>query len=247
MEFNPNNNVIKLCIEGMGMEEKGKPGEASMLFLRAWNESTNDFEKFTAAYYVARHQKNVSDKLKWLETALKSALRINDVSVAGAFPSLYSNIAKCYEESGDADNAKKNHELAISSRDTPSDSGPFYHGTKADLQVGDLLTAGYGSNYKSELTMNHIYFTAVANGAGLAAALAKGEGRERVYIVEPTGSFENDPNVTDKKFPGNPTRSYRTQAPLKIIGEVTDWVRQTPEQLQQWRERLANVKGDIIN
>jgi rifampin ADP-ribosylating transferase len=247
MEFNPNNNVIKLCIEGMGMEEKGKPGEASMLFLRAWNESTNDFEKFTAAYYVARHQKNVSDKLKWLETALKSALRINDVSVAGAFPSLYSNIAKCYEESGDADNAKKNHELAISSRDTPSDSGPFYHGTKADLQVGDLLTAGYGSNYKSELTMNHIYFTALANGAGLAAALAKGEGRERVYIVEPTGSFENDPNVTDKKFPGNPTRSYRTQAPLKIIGEVTDWVRQTPEQLQQWREKLANVKGDIIN
>ena len=247
MEFNPNNNVIKLCIEGMGMEEKGKPGEASRLFLRAWNESTNDFEKFTAAYYVARHQKNVSDKLKWLETALKSALRINDVSVAGAFPSLYSNIAKCYEESGDADNAKKNHELAISSRDTPSDSGPFYHGTKADLQLGDLLKAGYGSNYKSELTMNHIYFTAVANGAGLAAALAKGEGCERVYIVEPTGSFENDPNVTDKKFPGNPTRSYRTQAPLKIIGEVTDWVRQTPEQLQQWRERLANVKGDIIN
>ena len=247
MEFNPNNNVIKLCIEGMGMEEKGKPGEASMLFLRAWNESTNDFEKFTAAYYVARHQKNVSDKLKWLETALKSALRINDVSVAGAFPSLYSNIAKCYEESGDADNAKKNHELAISSRDTPSDSGPFYHGTKADLKVGDLLTAGNRSNYKSELTMNHIYFTAVANGAGLAAALAKGEGCERVYIVEPTASFENDPNVTDKKFPGNPTRSYRTQAPLKIIGEVTDWVRQTPEQLQQWREKLANVKGDIIN
>jgi Rifampin ADP-ribosyl transferase len=247
MEFNPNNNVIKLCIEGMGMEEKGKPGEASRLFLRAWNESTNDFEKFTAAYYVARHQKNVSDKLKWLETALKSALRINDVSVAGAFPSLYSNIAKCYEESGDADNAKKNHELAISSRDTPSDSGPFYHGTKADLKVGDLLTAGNRSNYKSELTMNHIYFTALANGAGLAAALAKGEGCERVYIVEPTGSFENDPNVTDKKFPGNPTRSYRTQAPLKIIGEVTDWVRQTPEQLQQWREKLANVKGDIIN
>ena len=247
MEFNPNNNVIKLCIEGMGMEEKGKPGEASRLFLRAWNESTNDFEKFTAAYYVARHQKNVSDKLKWLETSLKSALRINDVSVAGAFPSLYSNIAKCYEESGDADNAKKNHELAISSRDTPSDSGPFYHGTKADLQVGDLLKAGYGSNYKSELTMNHIYFTALANGAGLAAALAKGEGRERVYIVEPTGSFENDPNVTDKKFPGNPTRSYRTRQPLKIVGEVTDWVRQTPDELKKWREKLANVKGDIIN
>jgi hypothetical protein len=74
---------------------------------------------------------------------------------------------------------------------------------------GDLLTAGRDSNYQTELTMNHIYFTALANGAGLAAALAKGDGRERVYIVEPTGSFENDPNVTDKKFPGNPTRSYR--------------------------------------
>jgi len=229
------------------MEEKGQPAEASRLFLLAWNEATNDFEKFIAAYYVARHQKNVSDKLKWLETALQFALKVNNDSVKSAFPSLYSNIAKCYEDLGDPGNAKKNHELAISSRDKPSDSGPFYHGTKADLQVDDLLTAGNRSNYKSELTMNHIYFTALANGAGLAAALAKGEGRERVYIVEPTGSFENDPNVTDKKFPGNPTRSYRTQAPLKIIGEVTDWVRQTPEQLQQWREKLANVKGDIIN
>ena len=95
--------------------------------------------------------------------------------------------------------------------------------------------------------MNHIYFTALVNGAGLAAALAKGEGRERVYIVEPTGSFENDPNVTDKKFPGNPTRSYRTDAPLKIIGEVTDWVRVTPEQLRHWQEKLATSKGDIIN
>lgn len=247
MEFNPNNNVIKLCVEGMGMEEKGKPGKASRLFLQAWNEAKNDFEKFTAAYYVARHQKNASDKLKWLETALQSALRINDPSVAGAYPSLYSSLAKCCEELDDPGNAKKNHELAISSRDKPSDNGPFYHGTKADLQVGDLLTAGRGSNYKPELTMNHIYFTALVNGAGLAAALAKGDGPERVYIVEPTGSFENDPNVTDKKFPGNPTRSYRTQAPLKIIGEVMDWLRQTPQELQKWSEKLANVKGDIIN
>jgi hypothetical protein len=131
--------------------------------------------------------------------------------------------------------------------DEPHDNGPFYHGTKADLQIGDLLTAGSSSNYKPELIMNHIYFTALANGAGLAAALAKGDGRERVYIVEPTGSFENDPNVTDKKFPGNPTRSYRSQAPLRIVGEVTDWVRQTPEELQKWREKLANVKGEIIN
>lgn len=247
MEFDPRNNVIKLCVQGMDMEGKGKPEEASRIFLQAWHEATNDFEKFTAAYYVARHQKNVRDKLKWLETSLQSALIINDVTVKGAFPSLYSNIAKCYEDLSDVDNAKKNHELAKSFTDNPSDNGPFYHGTKADLQVGDLLTAGSTSNYNSSVTMNHIYFTALVNGAGLAAALAKGDGRERVYVVEPTGSFENDPNVTDKKFPGNPTRSYRSKAPLKIVGEVTDWVRQTQGQLQEWREKLANNKGEIIN
>ncbi|MGZ3854103.1 MAG: NAD(+)--rifampin ADP-ribosyltransferase [Flavisolibacter sp.] len=137
--------------------------------------------------------------------------------------------------------------MASSFASKPSDKGPFYHGTRADLQVGDLLTPGNRSNYKEELTMNHIYFTALVNGAGLAAALAKGDGRERVYIVEPTGSFENDPNVTDKKFPGNPTRSYRTEAPLKIVAEATDWSRITPEELQRWRERLANSKGEIIN
>jgi hypothetical protein len=131
------------------------------------------------------------------------------------------------------------------------DSGPFYHGTKADLQIGDLLTAGFRSNYRPEVIMNHIYFTALVNGAGLAAALAQGDGRERVYIVEPTGSFENDPNVTDKKFPGNPTRSYRSQAPVKIVGEVTEWVRLTPQEIQTWREKLAQMKADssakIIN
>lgn len=247
MDFNPNNNVVKRCLQGKGLEEKGKSEEASKLFIQAWNEATNDFEKFLAAHYVARHQKNVSDKLKWLETSLQFALKINNDSVKSAFPSLYLNIAKCYEDLSEPDKAKKNHELAASFKNKPSDKGPFYHGTKADLQVGDLLTAGGSSNYKPELKMNHIYFTALVNGAGLAAALAKGNGRERVYIVEPTGSFENDPNVTDKKFPGNPTRSYRSQAPLKIVGEVADWVRQTPEELQKWREKLANNKGDIIN
>ncbi len=140
---------------------------------------------------------------------------------------------------------------SISDKTEVLDNGPFYHGTKADLQIGDLLTAGFSSNYKPEIIMNHIYFTALVNGAGLAATLAKGDGSERVYIVEPTGSFENDPNVTDKKFPGNPTRSYRSQAPLKVIGEVTDWVRLTPEEIAQWRERLANIEANpnavIIN
>ena len=247
MEFSPFNNVVKLSLQGMDMEEKGKPGEALKLFLQGWNEATNDFEKFIAAYYVARHQETIPGKLKWLETALQFALKINDDAVKSAFPSLYSNIAKCYEELGDRDRAKENSELAISFKNNPSDKGPFYHGTKADLQIGDLLTAGGSSNYKAELKMNHIYFTAMVNGAGLAAALAKGDGHEHVYIVEPTGSFENDPNVTDKKFPGNPTRSFRSQAPLKVVGEVTDWVKPRPEELQKWREKLANNKGEIIN
>ncbi|WP_367118570.1 NAD(+)--rifampin ADP-ribosyltransferase [Chryseobacterium sp.] len=132
-------------------------------------------------------------------------------------------------------------------KDNPSDKGPFYHGTKADLQAGDVLTAGSHSNYRSELKMNHIYFTALVNGAGLAAALAKGDGHERVYIVEPTGNYENDPNLTDKKFPGNPTRSYRSREPLKIIGEATDWARPSSEELQKFREKLANNTGEIIN
>jgi hypothetical protein len=247
MEFDPRNNIVKLCVQGMDMEEKGRSEEASMLFLQAWKEAGNDFEKFISAHYVARHQKNVTDRLKWLKTALQFALKINDDTVRSALPALYSNIAKCFEDLGDAENAKKNYELVPLLNDNPSDKGPFYHGTRADLQVGDFLTPGGRSNYKDDLVMNHIYFTALVNGAGLAAALAKGEGRERVYIVEPDGKFESDPNVTDKKFPGNPTRSYRTRAPLKIVGEVTDWVRQTPEQIQAWREKLANNKGEIIN
>jgi rifampin ADP-ribosylating transferase len=247
MEFSPNNHIVKLCLQGMALEEQGQQEDARELFLQAWQEGTNDFEKFLAAHYVVQHQNNASDQLKWLETALQFALKINNDAVQSALPSLYSNIAKCYEDLNDPDNAKKNYDLAKAFRRMPSDKGPFYHGTKADLQPGDLLTAGGRSNYKPELKMNHIYFTALVNGAGLAAALAKGNGHERVYIIEPTGSFENDPNVTNKKFPGNPTRSYRSEAPLKIVGEVTDWVRQTTEGLQKWKEKLANNTGEIIN
>ncbi len=247
MEFNPKNKIVQLCLQGMGMAEKELPEEASKLFFQAWNEATYDFEKFISAHYVARYQKNTSEKLEWLETALKYALKIHDDTVSSALPSLYSNIAKCYDDINEPDEARKNYELAASDIGRPSDKGPFYHGTKADLQVGDLLTAGENSNYKAGLKMNHVYFTAQVNGAGLAAALAEGERRERVYIIEPTGAFEHDPNVTDKKFPGNPTRSYRSQAPLKIVGEVTDWTRQTSEDVNEWREKLAKNKGEIIN
>ncbi len=135
--------------------------------------------------------------------------------------------------------------------DEALDDGPFFHGTKAELRVGDHLTAGFRSNYRPEVVMNHIYFTALRDGAGLAAELAAGDGTPRVYLVEPTGEFENDPNVTDKKFPGNPTRSYRSSEPLRIIDEVNDWTRLSPEALQEWRDRLAALRadqrGEIIN
>ncbi|MCW2924765.1 MAG: ribosomal subunit interface protein [Thermoleophilia bacterium] len=135
------------------------------------------------------------------------------------------------------------------------DGGPFFHGTVADLRVGDLLTAGRPSNYHPDVVMNHVYFTAFADGAGLAAEvaaeLAGGAPTPRVYAVEPTGPFEDDPNVTDKKFPGNPTRSFRSTEPLRVVGEVTEWTRLTPDALQAWRERLATIRtsprGAIIN
>ena len=131
------------------------------------------------------------------------------------------------------------------------DDGPFFHGTKADLAVGGLLTAGFRSNYRPEVVMNHVYFTALPDGAGLASELAAGGGLPRVYEVEPTGAFEDDPNVTDRKFPGNPTRSYRSAEPIRIVREVTDWPRLTPEALQAWRDRLAvlrdDERGEIIN
>jgi rifampin ADP-ribosylating transferase len=247
MKFDPNNDVIKLCVSGLSLEDSGNIEEAIAMFHNAWNEATDDYERFIAAYHIARKKKSITDRLKWMETSLQCALNIDDGNVKSAYPTLYLNIAKCYEELSDSENAKRNYELSNSYQSTPSDKGPFYHGTKADLQVGDLLTAGGNSNYIPKLKMNHIYFTANLNGAGLAAALAKGEGRERVYIIEPTGEFENDPNVTDKKFPGNLTRSYRSQEPLRIIGEETEWAKLTTAERRKWRENLARNKGEIIN
>lgn len=247
MEFSPFNPIVKLCLQGMHLEEQSKPEEALNCFMQAWQEASTDFEKYLAAYYIARQQKTASNKLQWLNTALQFALNINDDAVTSALPALYSTIAKCYEALNESAKAKESAELSLSYQNNPSDKGPFYHGTKADLNVGDLLTPGGNSNYQSDLKMNHIYFTAMANGAGLAAALAKGDAPERVYIIEPTGSFENDPNVTNKKFPGNPTRSYRSTLPLKIVGELHDWKRPAPEDLQKFREKLDNNKGEIIN
>ncbi|MBW7571985.1 NAD(+)--rifampin ADP-ribosyltransferase [Caproiciproducens sp. AGMB10547] len=247
IKFDPNNAVIRLCMSGMSLEDSGNIEDATTMFYKAWHEATDDYERFIAAYHLARQQKIIADKLKWIEASLQCALNINDDNVKSAYSTLYLHIAKCYDELGDSDNALRNYESANLYNGAPSDEGPFYHGTKADLQVGDLLIAGGISNYKPELKMNHIYFTANVNGAGLAAALAKGEGKERVYIVKPIGEFENDPNVTDKKFPGNLTRSYRSQAPLRIIGEETEWAKPTTTERREWRENLAKSKGGIIN
>lgn len=247
MEFSPNNQIVRLCLQAMNLESQGKEDEAGATYQMAWREARENFEKFLAAYFVARHEKSNNEKLDWFEIALQYAFISDNPAVTSAFYSLYSNLAICYHDAGDPDREKEYLELAETIKDSINDQGPFYHGTRADLKVGDYLIPGNKSNYQDDLVMNHIYFTALINGAGLAAALAKGEGDERVYIVQPTGNFENDPNVTDKKFPGNLTRSYRTTEPLEIIGEIPEWSKQTPESINEWRNKLENNKGEIIN
>jgi rifampin ADP-ribosylating transferase len=118
----------------------------------------------------------------------------------------------------------------------------FFHGSKADLKAGDLIGPGYASNYGKRKTAAYVYLTATLDAAVWGAELALGEGPGRIYIVEPTGSFEDDPNLTDKKFPGNPTKSYRTSDPLRIIGEVADWTGHSLEQLKGMKDHLAHLE-----
>lgn len=122
------------------------------------------------------------------------------------------------------------------------DPGPFYHGTKACLTPGDLLEPGFNSNYGNRKKANFIYFTATMDAAIWGAELAVGDQRGRIYQVEPTGDFENDPNLTDKRFPGNPTRSYRTKHPLLVVGEVLEWEGHSPEVLQNMLDNLEKLK-----
>jgi rifampin ADP-ribosylating transferase len=124
--------------------------------------------------------------------------------------------------------------------------GPFYHGTKATLATGDELVAGYGSNFQDGRVSNNIYFTAridtAAWGAELATALASIDERGHIYVVEPLGPFEDDPNVTDKKFPGNPTESYRTSHPLRVVDEVEAWEGHDPAVLKEMLDNLARLR-----
>ncbi len=119
--------------------------------------------------------------------------------------------------------------------------GVYLHGTKADLRVGELLLAGFESNFEAGRVMNYVYFTETLDAATWGAELAAGDGLGRIYIVEPTGEFEDDPNVTDKKFPGNPTHSFRSREPLRVVGELLDWIGHTPEKLQAMRDAVQRV------
>ena len=120
---------------------------------------------------------------------------------------------------------------------------PLYHGTRADLKVGDPIGPGWMTNYGTGRKANNVYFSASQEAAIWGAELAQGDGRERIYLVEPTGPFVDDPNLTDKKFPGNPTKSYRSKNPIRVIGELTTWQSHSPDQLQAMKEGIARLKA----
>ena len=121
-------------------------------------------------------------------------------------------------------------------------SQTFFHGTKADLKLGDFIEIGFKSNYGQKKNATYIYISATLDAAIWGAELALGAGRERIYLVEPTGTIEDDPNLTDKKFPGNPTMSYRSKHPLKVVGEITVWQGHSPEKLKAMRDGLERLK-----
>ena len=124
--------------------------------------------------------------------------------------------------------------------------GPFYHGTRAVLSVGDLLTTGHETQFENGRVLKHLYFAALMEpaiwGAELSVALSGSSGRGQIYAVEPTGPFEDEPNLTNKRFPGNPTRSYRSRDPLRIVGVVTDWQSHPPEVVQGMLDSLESLK-----
>lgn len=122
----------------------------------------------------------------------------------------------------------------------------FFHGTKADLKIGDFIESGLNSNYGQNNKAKYIYLTATLDAAIWGAELALSEDRERIYLVEPTGPIEDDPNLTDKKFPGNPTKSYRSKHPFKVVGEVTIWQGHSPEQIKAMKDGLAKLKEQGI-
>ena len=127
-----------------------------------------------------------------------------------------------------------------------SSTAPFYHGTRADLRPGDLIGPGYKSNFGAGKTASWVYLTGTLDAAIWGAELAAGDGRQRIYIVEPTGEIFDDPNLTDRKFPGNPTRSYRSRKPLRVTGEVTEWQGHSPERLKQMKDHVEQMRAEGV-
>lgn len=123
----------------------------------------------------------------------------------------------------------------------------YFHGTKADIKVGDLIEIGFHSNYGQRINAKYIFLSATLDAAIWGAELAIGEGRERIYLVEPTGKIEDDPDLTDKKFPGNPTKSYRSTEPFRVVGEVSVWQGHTTEQVKAMKDTLERLKEQGIN
>ncbi|MET0365787.1 MAG: NAD(+)--rifampin ADP-ribosyltransferase [Sphingobium sp.] len=120
----------------------------------------------------------------------------------------------------------------------------FFHGSRADLNAGDLIAVGHKSNFGTGKPLSWVYFSGTLDAAIWGAELATGQGRERIYVVEPTGPFLDDPNVTDKKHPGNPTLSYRSRDPLRIAAEVIDWQGHSPDRLRQMKQKLERLRAD---
>lgn len=173
-------------------------------------------------------------------------------------PTADGTIVSWSQEFDDADVAKRIAKVVVPANEQnldklmtelgqePPKEKLFYHGTKADLKTGDLLGAGYTSNYGSRRQAKYVFFAATLGAATWGAELAAGDAKERIYIVEPTGQYEDDPDLTNKRFPGNPTQSYRTKDPLRVTGEVTDWTGHSPEQLKAMRDHLERLNEQGI-
>lgn len=153
-QFDPFDPIIRLCLNGMNLEDSGKSEEAHIVFMQAWKDASDDLGKFLSAYFIARLQNEKQKELDWLIKAMHHALNIEEVSVQSALPTLYNRIASCYEAVSVPINAKKYRDLACSKDLVPVDNGPFFHGTKAVLDVGELLTPGGEYEFNDQKTLS---------------------------------------------------------------------------------------------
>lgn len=142
---------------------------------------------------------------------------------------------------------EKNHEVKFNGNGAAPFAQSYFHGTKADLKIGDMITPGFNSNFGQRKNAKYVFASATLDAAVWGAELSIGEGRERIYLVEATGEIEDDPDLTDRKFPGNPTKSYRSIFPFKVVGEVTVWKGHPAEQVKEMKDGLERLKEQGIN